>query len=73
VLAGQEPSDERVKRLRALSGVARACAAGDRAGLQTIVRRSAAQLDDLAPGGDPDLAQLGAAAQVAYRRELSPS
>jgi hypothetical protein len=75
IVAGHSASDENVRRLRALAAAARACATGDRAGLQATLRRDAASLADLAAGDAPeaDLAALGAAARAAYARELEPA
>jgi hypothetical protein len=71
VLAGKQPSNEAVRRLRALAGVARTCANGDRAGLGTLLRRDRAALADLNPdAGDP--AALGSAARAAYFAALTP-
>ncbi len=72
VLAGREPSDENVRRVRALAAVARACATGDPAGVAKAFRRDAdflAGLDALRKA-PPD--ELGAAARAAYVRELTP-
>jgi hypothetical protein len=72
VLAGLAPSDERVRRLRAVASLARACATGDRAGAARIFKRDATVLNDFAaPAGDADLAALGTAARAAYARELA--
>jgi hypothetical protein len=71
VLAGHEPSDDRVRRLRALSGVARGAAAGDRAGLKAVAKRNAAVLGDLPIAPDADLAHLREAAERLYRSELA--
>jgi len=70
VLAGREPSDAAVRRLRALGLVARACANGDRAGLRGVLERERALLADLPQDGEPVLASLGAAARAAYGREV---
>ncbi len=72
VLAGKAPTDEPVRRLRALAAVARACATGDRAGLRALFKRDRADLADLAAPGDcgADLAALAAAARAAYARAL---
>lgn len=72
IAAGQAATDERVRRLRALAAVARACATSDRAGLKATFRRDAAVLGDL-DGGAADLSALGAAARAAYAGELEPS
>jgi hypothetical protein len=73
VLAGYPPSDEGVRRVRALAAVARACATGDAAGLAKAFARDGASLTDLAPlrAGPPG--ELGAAAKAAFVRELTPS
>ncbi len=70
VLAGEEPSDDRVRRLRALSAVARAGAARDRPAMRSALQRNARVLDDLHL--DPNLApeRLGTIACAAYRREV---
>jgi hypothetical protein len=69
VLAGNAPSDERVRRLRALSGMARAARNGDQRALDTLLRRDAEALAGLnAPG---DLAATAAAARAAYASELA--
>lgn len=71
VLSGIAPSDASVRRLRAVAGVARACATGDRAGLRKLLARDAEVLAVLPhPGDEPDLEGLGLAARDAYRREL---
>lgn len=69
VLAGREPGDAAVRRLRALGRVARACANGDRAGVRNALERDRALLADL-PQGEPVFATLGAAARRAYALEL---
>jgi hypothetical protein len=70
--AGLEPSDDNVRRLRALSSLARASAAGDRAGADAVFKRNAAALSDLASERDAELPVLAAAAALAYRRTLEP-
>jgi hypothetical protein len=74
ILVGKPASDDNVRRLRALSAVARACANGDRTGLKATLRRDGAVLRDLDAGLESsDLAALGAAARAAYARELEPA
>jgi hypothetical protein len=75
ILAGHSASDENVRRLRALAAVARACATGDRAGLEATLRRDAKSIADLAAGkgAEADLPRLSAAARAAYARELEPA
>jgi hypothetical protein len=73
VLAGRPPSDEGVRRVRALAAVARACATGDRTGLAAVLKRDRAELTDLpavAPA-EADLQTMGAAAREAYVRSLA--
>ena len=70
VLAGKAPDDDRVKRLRAFAGVARAARTGDRAGLATLRKREPATLGNLiddGPGGEA----LHERAKAAYFDELS--
>jgi len=69
VLAGQVPSDERVRRVRALSAAARAAKADDPRTLATGRKRDAAVLGDL-PAGD-DLPAIASAARAAYAAELA--
>lgn len=71
ILAGQAASDERVRRLRALSAMARAAAADDRKTLATVRKRDAQILADM-PQTD-DYEQLAAAARAAYASELESS
>ncbi|HMD01644.1 MAG TPA: hypothetical protein VKG44_01645 [Candidatus Baltobacteraceae bacterium] len=72
VLAGQTPSDERVRRVRALAAVARACATGDRAGLAKAFKRDGEFLGDVAKQRqNADLGSLGLAARTAFTRELA--
>lgn len=73
IAAGYPASDERVRRLRALAAIARACATGDRAGLAATLRRDAAGIADLGAKPDADPGLLGAAARAAYFRELEPA
>ena len=68
VLAKREPADEAVKRLRALSGVARAASMDDRAGLAKILKRDAKILGDV-DARDPS--SVAASARAAYARELA--
>jgi hypothetical protein len=74
VLAGKVPEDAAVRRLRALTSVARAGRAGDRAGLAAVLKRDRQVLADL-PSGSLDLPaerdRLVAAATAAYQDELS--
>ena len=71
VLAGREPADETVRRLRALSSVARAAKTGDRAGLRVIVERERAYLAGLPLEGEPLPESLGPPARAAYEREVA--
>jgi hypothetical protein len=75
VLAGQAPSDDAVRRLRALAALARACATQDDKGVDRLLERDAASLAAVravvkAPGSD-DLAELGAAARAGYAAALA--
>jgi len=74
VLAGKAPEDAAVRRLRALTSVARAGRAGDRAGLAAVLKRDGPVLADL-PAASLDLPdereRLVAAASAAYRDELA--
>jgi hypothetical protein len=68
VLAGKAPSDDQVRRLRALSGVARAARAGDRRTLAQVRKRDAAVLGDVPLDGDLD--EVATAARSAYAAAL---
>jgi len=68
VLSGRAPDDATVRRVRALSAVARACAQGDAKALAKVRERDAAVLADLPPGDDTNA--LGAAARAAYAKAL---
>jgi hypothetical protein len=68
VLSGQAPTDERVRRLRALSAVARAAANDDAAGLKSARRRDGAVLGDL--DFDGPNAAIAASASDLYAAEL---
>jgi hypothetical protein len=68
ILAGQPASDERVRRVRALSAAARAAAAGDRKTLASVRKRDAAMVADLPV--DDDLESVAVAARAAYASEL---
>ena len=68
VLAGRGASDDNVRRLRAFSGVARAAVNGDERGLAALLRRDAALLGSVVPGGDR--AAIAEAARAAYRADL---
>jgi len=73
VLAGRPLDDGAVRRVRAFSGVARACVRGDRVALAGLLGRERATLGELAPEqGVADLTVLGAAADAAYRAALQP-
>jgi hypothetical protein len=72
VLAGREPSDEHVRRVRALAALARACANGDAAGIVRAFKRDGEVLDDLDALRTSSPAELGAAARAAFVRELTP-
>ena len=69
VLAGAAPSDGRVRRLRALAALARACRNDDRAAIGKIFRRDAAALGDLLET-DRSAAPLETAVRHAYFREF---
>jgi len=73
VLAGRAPSDEHVRRVRALAALARACANGDAAGVVRAFKRDGEFLDDLAPLRNVPPDELGAAARAAFVRELTPA
>lgn len=73
VLAGREPSDANVRRLRALAAVARACATGDPASAAKAFKRDGDFLADLEPLRKARPDELGAAARAAYVRELTPA
>ncbi len=70
VLAGGAPSDGRVRRVRALSALAPACAHGDHREIEKIFRRDGAVLEDLR-AAEPSPASLGDAARRAYRSEFA--
>jgi hypothetical protein len=70
VLAGKAPSDDAVRRLRALAGIARACANGDRGGVAALVKKDPRSLGPLGAMQPGDLTQLGEAARAAYFSEL---
>ena len=69
IMSGAPPSDERVRRIRALSALARACRAGDAAAIAAIFRRDAAALRDLAES-DRAPAALGASVRAALLQEF---
>lgn len=73
VLAGRSPDDDAVRHLRALSGVARACARGDEKGFAALLEREPRLLADF---GDRkaalDLPARGAAASAAFAAALTP-
>jgi len=72
VLAGRTPADAAVRRLRALSSIARASARGDAPGVARLLERERATLGDIAvtkPAGDGDVALEAVAA---YQAELAP-
>jgi hypothetical protein len=73
IVAGRPADDDRVRRLRALSTLVRACVKGDRAALDAALARDAAVLADVKAAGTADLDVLGAAARAAYARELDPA
>jgi ribose 1,5-bisphosphokinase PhnN len=68
VLSGREPTDDRVRRLRALSGVARAATNGDGRALAAIRKRDAAVLHDVPC--EAASAEVVASARAAYAAEL---
>ncbi len=74
VLAGKAAEDGAVRRLRALTSIARAGRAGDRAGLALVLKRDRALLEDL-PAASIDVPEererLIAAASAAYREALA--
>lgn len=73
VLAGRDPSDETVRRLRGLSGLARASVRGDRSGVAAVRKRERVALGSLADAPpDTDLAALARAATTAYHLEVGP-
>lgn len=73
VLAGYAPEDGAVRRLRALSAVARACARTDNVGLAALLRRERGELADLPELAAPaDLPAQGAVAAAAFARALAP-
>jgi hypothetical protein len=67
VLAGRVPQDDAVRRIRAVAGLARACAANDTRTIDAIRKRDAPVLGDLAGVSGPS---LGAAARSVYFAEL---
>ena len=71
ILNGQASTDENVRRLRALSAIARAAAADDRKTLASVRKRDATMLADI-PRTD-DLEELAAAARAAYASALASS
>ena len=73
VLAGRAPDDAAVRHLRALSGVARACARGDASGLAALLRREPSLVTALGGSTAPvDLAARGSAAAEAFAAALVP-
>jgi len=70
VLAGKAPDDDRVRRLRAIAGVARAARTGDRAGLAALRKRESATLGNLVDDGQAG-GSLHDRAKAAYFAELS--
>jgi hypothetical protein len=72
VLAGRTLSDERVRRVRALSALARACATGDAGGVVRAFKRDGEVLGDLDGLRKAPPSELGAAARAAFVRELTP-
>ena len=68
VLAQRPVDDAAVRRLRALAGLARAGATGDRAGCDAVLRRDAAMLGDIPATLAPR--DLSHAARAAYFREV---
>jgi hypothetical protein len=73
VLAGRAPSDENVRRVRALAALARACANGDATGVARAFKRDGECLTDLASLRNSPSSELGAAARKAFVRELTAS
>ena len=57
VLAGRKPEDEAVRRLRALSSVARACANDDARGVVAILLRERSSLGSLADAQATDVSE----------------
>jgi hypothetical protein len=72
VLSGRAPSDAAVRRLRALSAVARGCATGDASGVAKAFQRDAQVLNDLADARNRSPVELGAAARAIFVSELTP-
>ncbi len=71
VLAGQDASDGRVRRLRALARLAGCAVTGDRAGVTAALERDRRDLSDVVVGGALlDLAAIRDAAKCAYMAEL---
>ena len=68
VLAKRTPDDDSVRRVRALAGIARACAQNDPKSVAKIRQRDSEALADLASEG-PET--LGSAARAAFARELA--
>jgi hypothetical protein len=74
VLAGQAPTDDAVRYLRAVAALARACAMQDGAGVSRLLERDARSLSALRKGVEPGeerLEALGAAARAAYAAALA--
>jgi len=72
VLAGREPTDQSVRRVRALAALARACANGDAAGVARAFKRDGDFLTDVQDLRKGPVAGLASAARAAFVRELTP-
>jgi len=75
VLAGRKPEDEAVRRLRALSSVARACASDDARGVAAILRRERSSLGNLADATVTEVSErksLRGVVSDAFVAELAP-
>lgn len=68
MLAGREPADDAVARVRAYARLARACATGDARGVRALADRERAHAPDLPWSADP--ATLGEAATDAFHGAL---
>jgi len=70
-LAGIEPDDDDVRRIRALVAIARAAAVGDLRGALAAFVRDGEALADFPDPARTDLAELGTLARAGYREELA--
>jgi hypothetical protein len=71
VLAGQQPSDERVRTLRSLGALARAAAENDAAAVRALLRKDGSLLALDLPAEPFDGGSFGAAVRAAYARALT--